>query len=229
MNPFFPARQACATVGTPKRLLVLVAIACTFSLSLIASGSGLVPGDLKIAREVQATSQPNVVAFVQFMNWVNDVQRVAIITGLLSLAFAARGRFAEAVIIAATFLSQGANWFLKQVAASPRPGDQQVNIMDVAAGFGFPSGHTMSAVALYGVIMYLTLHHIQRRSVRYLVCAVSVAVMLAIGFSRIYAGAHWPSDVLGSYLWGFWFVLGLGFFFRWLSTRPQAKLPFNAE
>ncbi|WP_273845883.1 phosphatase PAP2 family protein [Rubrobacter calidifluminis] len=70
--------------------------------------------------------------------------------------------------------------------------------------FSFPSGHADMAVAFYGVLALL-LARLLSGGWRWLVLAAGLLLVLIIGFSRIYLGVHYPSDVLGGYLLaGFW-------------------------
>jgi len=81
--------------------------------------------------------------------------------------------------------------------------------------FGFPSGHTSSAVALWGGIALLFKD--------WRVRAACLLLILLIPFSRIYLGRHFPADVLGGYVLGG----GLLFLFHWLAfanTSIQAIL-----
>lgn len=67
-------------------------------------------------------------------------------------------------------------------------------------GFSFPSGHSMGAFSLYGILAFLLWKHIPSRLGRTLLILLSSALILAIGVSRIYLGVHYPSDVLAGYL-----------------------------
>lgn len=73
-----------------------------------------------------------------------------------------------------------------------------------ASGFSFPSAHAGASMALYGALAFLLSR--DRRSTRMRVgCFVGAALLVgAIGFSRLYLGAHYLSDVLAG------FTLGLG-------------------
>ncbi len=74
--------------------------------------------------------------------------------------------------------------------------DTNADAMDVAAqGYSFPSGHASNAVAAYGS---LAAHEKKRK----LLWALAVALPLLVGFSRVYVGAHFPTDVLCGWVIG---------------------------
>lgn len=64
--------------------------------------------------------------------------------------------------------------------------------------YSFPSGHTMAATVLYGVLAVLLVATIKRRSFRVLVVLSASCLIVLIGFSRMYLGAHYLSDVVGA-------------------------------
>ena len=76
--------------------------------------------------------------------------------------------------------------------------------------WSYPAGHTMSAIICYGLIVYCLL--IARPFWRGRVLALFGLGLAAIGFSRVYLGVHWPTDVLGGYLaGGAWLALCIAF------------------
>lgn len=68
--------------------------------------------------------------------------------------------------------------------------------------YSFPSGHATAAMALCGIVAYLMLRHIENHLIRVTVCSLAVLIVLMIGFSRIYLGYHYITDVLGGYFVG---------------------------
>jgi len=71
-----------------------------------------------------------------------------------------------------------------------------------ATGYSFPSGHALGSFCFYGVAAGLSCARIQARGLRIVLYMASVALILAIGLSRIYLGVHYPSDVIAGYLAG---------------------------
>jgi undecaprenyl-diphosphatase len=67
------------------------------------------------------------------------------------------------------------------------------------SGYSFPSGHAMGSFCFYGVLAGLLFTRIERTSLRILIVATAALLVLAIGFSRIYLGMHYPTDVIAGY------------------------------
>ena len=75
--------------------------------------------------------------------------------------------------------------------------------------FSFPSGHSVFAVVLYGTLLYLGLRHLRRARERVAVSIAAVALILGIGYGRIYLGVHYPSDVAAGYFVGVVWLLAV--------------------
>lgn len=85
------------------------------------------------------------------------------------------------------------NWFTRtRPALWPR-------IVDVKY-YSFPSGHAMMSMIIYGILGYLLAVHFPRW--RVLIGSVTVLLIATIGFSRLYLGVHWPTDVVAGYAAG---------------------------
>ncbi len=104
--------------------------------------------------------------------------------------------YAEARFFALdTFGGAVLSYFLKLAFSKQRPQLWDSPINEVT--FSYPSGHALGSVVLYGFLSYIvaSLHP------QYLKAAYSVGLLLivTIGFSRLYLGVHWPTDIIGGY------------------------------
>lgn len=68
--------------------------------------------------------------------------------------------------------------------------------------YSYPSGHAMIATATYGAFAYLLWRRTRSGRTRALISAGMLAIVLLIGFSRLYLGVHYLSDVLGAFAAG---------------------------
>lgn len=78
-----------------------------------------------------------------------------------------------------------------------------------ASFYSFPSGHAITAVSLYGVIIFLIAIHLEGWR-RWTVVVAGTVLVLLIGFSRLYLGVHYPSDVAAGYLASSFWVATVG-------------------
>lgn len=75
------------------------------------------------------------------------------------------------------------------------------------SGYSFPSGHAMMSMAVYGLLIYFVYQSSLHQTWKYLLYTIFTMIILLVGFSRIYLGVHYASDVLGGYLLSFIYLL----------------------
>jgi undecaprenyl-diphosphatase len=73
---------------------------------------------------------------------------------------------------------------------------------EMITSYGFPSGHAMQAVIIYGMLAYFGVLAVQSGRARVAIVLGGMFLVLLIGFSRIYLGVHYFSDVIGGYAAG---------------------------
>ncbi len=158
------------------------------------------PGDETLLLAVQNWQSPlmtTALGAVSYLGWYP----VAAALTLVSMApLLWRRRLADALLLSVAVSSALATLGLKALVGRPRPDFAIVD--QVPQDMGFPSGHTAFAILLGGVLIYLVWQHVEYPPVRWAVCAILALLVLAVGLSRVYLGVHWPSDVLGGYLFG---------------------------
>lgn len=99
-----------------------------------------------------------------------------------------------------------------------------------AIGYSFPSGHSMGSLIFYGFIAYFLIRSSFNKSLKWTIAILAIVLAGMIGFTRIYLGAHFPSDVIAGHLAGaFWLVLSILSleWVEWLngsSVRPVKAL-----
>ncbi|MDR7869037.1 MAG: phosphatase PAP2 family protein [Sporomusaceae bacterium] len=105
------------------------------------------------------------------------------------------------------------NFLLKHLFERARP--DLFKVIN-AAGYSFPSGHAMVSLCFYGMVAYLLCRHIRRLPMQLFVYSLAAVLVSVIGFSRIYLGVHYPSDVLGGYFaGGTWLVFCVSLLWWW--------------
>jgi len=114
---------------------------------------------------------------------------------------------------------------LKLVIRRPRPPGAAAFLQHFS--WSFPSGHAMASLIGYGMLAYvLTLLWIHRRSAQIAVVLGAALLIIVIGFSRLYLGVHYFSDVVGGYaagvLWLSACISGLEVARRWRAGPPPA-------
>lgn len=123
------------------------------------------------------------------------------ILALGGAAFLLRRRYRREslALLASLVLGWGWDEVLKRLFRRARPPGPW---LAEAFGYSFPSGHSVAAVAFYGVLAYYLARFILPRRWRPSVMALAGGVIALIGLSRVYLGVHYPSDVLGGFALG---------------------------
>ncbi len=182
-------------------------VAAAAGLSLAAGRYDYFPLDLELALRLQAFQAGWFRDFMGAVSFVSGSWRfglAVLLTGILLWKWASLNHAAAA--LAAGMLSYG-NVLMKLVVGRPRPAAELVAITALYSGSSFPSGHTFSSSMLLGMLAIFVLLSTARRPEKAAAVSVLAGLALLVGVSRVYLGAHWPSDVLGAYLWaGVWLV-----------------------
>lgn len=120
-----------------------------------------------------------------------------------------------AVAGATIWLTLGIGACLKLLFGRARPVTEYSANLQIHT-FSFPSGHASGSLIAYGLLAYLA-WHLLPQPWNYIVVICLIALIVLIGVSRIYLGAHFPSDVIAGWALGL-IALGIVIF----VVRPLA-------
>jgi membrane-associated phospholipid phosphatase len=175
--------------------------------------------DTYVLQSLFALREPHaVIAFI----WVSQFGEWYVTGGLavaLALWLALRERFslAQGVILSVATSAVGAV-VIKTLVARARPPMSFWAYTE--SGFSFPSAHAAMSLAFYGFLIFMvaisTMRPLWRRSINILL----ILLILAIGFSRLYLGVHYFSDVIGGYV--------VGALCLWLSVWATRSLQMRS-
>jgi undecaprenyl-diphosphatase len=83
-----------------------------------------------------------------------------------------------------------------------------IPLLEEARGLSFPSGHALMSVTFYGLLIYIVFKGFKNKPLKWTLIAMLLALILIIGFSRIYLRVHYASDVIAGFCVGLlWLVI----------------------
>jgi undecaprenyl-diphosphatase len=156
------------------------------------------------------------------------MQGVVLIGIIVAIFFIVRRAWLNLLIwVVALAGGEVLNLLLKAIFARPRP------VFDVPLvvekQFSFPSGHAMMSIICYGLLAYFIFGALHSRRWRVIIGAGIVLLVLFIGFTRLYLGAHYLTDVVGGFAAGWvWLstcIYALGFARSRLGERLDRSPP----
>lgn len=180
------------------RWLIRAALLLTVLFGAQARFLNHLPGDVQIARGVQAMSPGT--------DWVAPMVSTAsapLKYGLMAIALLGAWRLAGTravlVVLAAIVLEQTFAESSKLLFQRPRPSRDLVAVMGTPSGFSFPSTFMTIYAVTIGALVVLAARA-RGGPPRMAVLAIGTLVLLLAMAARVVPGAHWPSDVVGTTL-----------------------------
>jgi membrane-associated phospholipid phosphatase len=208
---------ASGRLGRPGRralgVLCLVLTAAFLLDSVLVASLRPLPFDLPLERLVQSIPWGPEAAAMRFTNWLGSspfqyVLAVALVLGLGLLDL--RAGWLMAIGSIASLLDN----LVKLVFQRERPSSALVHVLQPAQGYSYPSGHAVYFTWLAFMLAFSLAPKVARR-LRPLLWAAAGYVPVTACLGRVWAGAHWPSDVLG----GFLLATAWATFVLWLPER----------
>lgn len=194
--------------------LTICGIAFLYSASLfigviegVLASDVIVQADVRVANALAVFRDPEL---IRFFTWVTLLGKWQIIVGFLLIASALFFMWHRKKFIIPLWVTVAGAELLSFLSKIMVHRQRPPGAFYIEDSFSFPSGHATIAIAFYGFCAYVLFRALTKWKWKINVAAVSIIVIALIGFSRLYLGVHYVSDVWGGYLIGaLWLLLGI--------------------
>ena len=189
------------TLGLHLTIGLLVMILGAWAFSEISEEIG--PGtdwhafDQRVTAWFGAHAHPTLTAVAHAITRCGSVAFLAVVSVAFAIYFFTRRAWNRLLELAVTMLGGSLlNIVLKHFFQRQRPVLE--NPLVTLSSYGFPSGHTMGATLLYGLLALIAARFIRSASGRAAVFSLAIVAITVIGITRIYLGAHYLTDVIAA-------------------------------
>jgi membrane-associated phospholipid phosphatase len=181
-------------------LLVTTGCSCLFvALALgVSIGGPLVRFDHSTADVLNtyASQTPNITGLFRIVGIPGSLAALALVGVLVAVALLAQRSWLTLVAwVVALLGGEALNLLLKDLFARPRPSLEHPLVVETS--YRFPSGQAMVSLVVYGMLAYFAMLTLRSWVARAVAVGVAPVLVVLIGSSRVYLGAHYVSDVVG--------------------------------
>ena len=188
-----------------KLILTSAATAILFALLTYLVASGATGAfDKNLLKAITSLQSPIFDFFMIFVSSFGDGLFTIVTFFAFAFALLLKGYRRESYFSFLIWTGPLLSSILKFLIARPRPEGLLLEGYSLPTDFGFPSGHVVFYVVFFGLVaIYSKYLPNLSSSGRKILFAISALLIGLVGFSRVYLGVHWPTDVIGGYLLGF--------------------------
>ena len=187
-------------------------------LSAVMARVPYLPGDVAVARAIQSVT-PTDIQWAQLVTATAKWPNLFILAGIVAVAsWLMAGRRAGLLALLSFGAMLGLDKLLRLLLFQARPSAELISVVDPGMkGSAFPSTFALVYVGTLGYLAVVSLA--RTKGWLGMVVALACIILLALGLTaRVALGAHWPSDVLVSYLYGF---VWAGVLLFWIPVRDE--------
>jgi len=192
-------------LGLYLTLGLLAAAGCLWLFGRLAedivSNDPLVSFDQTVATTIHELRTPALTTFFLVVTALGSIEAIAVVSLGGAVVFGAWRRW---LLFWTWVITTGGSvmllLLLKALFARPRPYVKEPLLLETY--YSFPSGHAMEAIVLYGMLAYLAVLALRTWRARAAIVFGTSLLVLLIGFSRLYLGVHYFSDVVAGFTAG---------------------------
>jgi membrane-associated phospholipid phosphatase len=186
-------------------LLITTGCSCLFvALAIgVLTGGPLVHFDHSIADafHTYASEAPSLTNSFRVVGILGSLEALALVGVLVAVALLVHRKWLMlAAWLVALLGGEVLNLLFKNLFARPRPSFEHPLVVETS--YSFPSGQAMESVVVYGMLAYFVVLTSRAWGKRAVWVGGAAMIVLLIGFSRVYLGAHYVSDVVGGFAAG---------------------------
>jgi membrane-associated phospholipid phosphatase len=204
--------------------LVLITI-CLAGLTYFAKKDPYFGFDLVITQSIQQIQSPVFLSLMKAVSFIGEPVQGIVLALVASGVIFLLGREVDAFLC--LFSVSGIEvigLILKSLVSRARPDPTLIHqLSSHFSGGSFPSGHVLYFIGLFGFLLFLGYTIPPKHVYRNLFLGICILLLILIGPSRIYLGAHWFSDVLGAYLIGSLWLTFIIFIHHKIQPIPRGR------
>jgi membrane-associated phospholipid phosphatase len=164
--------------------------------------------DQTIINWIQSLMNPQLTFIMKTFTFLGSPLALSLFVFISVLWMIRKKKYWEAVFLVIGIGGGGTfDLFLKWIFHRQRPNFHR---LIEESGYSFPSGHSMVSIIFYGMLCMLLIVFINSTITKVVGISCTLFIITMIGFSRVYLGVHYPSDVLAGYAaGGTWLIICL--------------------
>lgn len=189
------------------------ALVFAFAAKWLVNFKWLVKADIAIQKIILDTRIDFLNDFFRILTDLGDTKVMAILAIVAAIIFSTKKYYWHSIgILLSVGVAEIVSIVLKIIIGRHRPPHETALVITDSASF--PSGHTITAIAFYGFLIYFFNKETKNKSAKNILTALCILIILLAGFARVYLGVHWPSDILASYILGILWLWIIVFLFK---------------
>lgn len=159
--------------------------------------------DQVISRAIYSFRTPPLTSMMIFVTGLGAGFTLKVMS-VATIFFAWKRHRKEALLfIIVLLMGLAINIGLKNIAKRPRP---EIAPLVAETSYSYPSGHAMNSMVFYSMVAFFVYHFTRSKKWSLVFYAMSCGLIGLIGFSRVYLGVHYPSDVVAGWVIGGWWL-----------------------